>query len=107
MFLLLFLSNQNNAMKRVHLFEIEDLNWFPSFIRNHMTDFLQFLSNKSKIYKPIVNLLIDKIKKSGKHQIIDLASGGGGSYLWLNTQLQEKIPGIKITLTDFYPNIIA
>lgn len=61
-------------MKRVHLFEIEDQQWFPSFLRNYMTDFLQFLSNATKIYKPILNLLAENIIISKEHHIVDLAS---------------------------------
>lgn len=94
-------------MGRIHLFEIEDQDWFPSFLRNYLTDFLQFLSNAAKIYKPIVPLLTEKINSSGHNQIIDLASGGGGGLLWLNSQLKSNIPDLKITLTDYYPNIAA
>ncbi len=35
-------------MARIHLFEFENQAWFPSFLRNYGTDFLQFLSNKTK-----------------------------------------------------------
>ncbi|SHM52145.1 hypothetical protein SAMN04488057_1026 [Cyclobacterium lianum] len=38
-------------MGRIHLFEFEDLEWFPAFLRDYGTDFLQFLSNKTKMYK--------------------------------------------------------
>ena len=75
-------------MPRVHLFEFEDLSWFKKTIRNYLTYFLQFLSNLTPI------------------QIIDLCSGGG-SLLWLNPQLKQSKPSLKITLTDFYPNTTA
>lgn len=94
-------------MKRIHLFEIEDQSWFPSFLRNYMTDFLQFLSNKAKIYKPIVPLLTKKLKASNQNTIVDLASGGGGGLLWLNEAIKKELPELKITLTDYYPNISA
>ena len=94
-------------MGRVHLFEFEDLKWFPGFLRNYGTDFLQFLSNKTKMYKPVVPLLEETIKKSKTHQIVDLGSGGGGGFIWLNEALKKRIPGIKILLTDYYPNIPA
>ncbi|MDG1762690.1 MAG: hypothetical protein P8H38_05490 [Flavobacteriaceae bacterium] len=44
-------------MARLHLFEFEDLQWFPSTIRNYMTDFLQVVSNKFDFYKPITPIL--------------------------------------------------
>ena len=62
-------------MGRIHLFEFEDLKWFPTFLRNYITDFLQFLSNKTKMYKPIIPIIKKGLKKSGTYQIIDLGSG--------------------------------
>lgn len=94
-------------MKRIHLFEIEDQQWFPGFLRDYMTDFLQFLSNKTKIYRPVVGLLAKKLKETESHTMVDLASGGGGGLLWINQELQREIPDLKIILTDFYPNIPA
>lgn len=94
-------------MSRIHLFEFEDQSWFPSTLRNYGTDFLQFLSNKTKMYQPIVSLLSEALKESGNQQLIDLGSGGGGGLLWLNEALQENNPQLKILLTDYYPNITA
>ncbi|GAA4277426.1 hypothetical protein [Aquimarina mytili] len=94
-------------MKRIHVFEFEDQKWFPSFLRNYGTDFLQFLSNKTKMYKPVVPLIKDVLQKSNTNQIIDLGSGGGGGLIWLNTELKKDIPDLKIMLTDYYPNIQA
>lgn len=94
-------------MGRIHLFEFEDQKWFPSFLRNYGTDFLQFLSNTLKMYKPIIPVLKRGLEKSGTRQIIDLGSGGGGGLIWLNSELKKDIPDLKIILTDYYPNIPA
>lgn len=94
-------------MSRVHLFEFEDLTWFPSFLRDYMTDFLQFLTNKTKLFKSIIPILEKGIGKSEGNQIIDLGSGGGGGLLWLSTELQKSNPNLKIILTDLFPNISA
>lgn len=94
-------------MKRIHLFEFEDQSWFPSFLRNYGTDFLQFLSNATKMYKPVAPLLNELISKTGYTQIIDLGSGGGGGLLWLNEELKIANKDLKILLTDLYPNIAA
>ncbi len=94
-------------MSRIHLFEFEDQKWFPRFLRDYGTDFLQFLSNKTKMYKPIVPLLEKGLKASGTSQIIDLGSGGGGGLIWLRSALKKKIKDLQIILTDFYPNISA
>ena len=94
-------------MARLHLFEFEDQKWFPAFLRNYGTDFLQFLSNKSKMYKPIIPVLKRGLAKSGSNQIVDLGSGGGGGLIWLNSELRKEIPDLKILLTDYYPNLPA
>lgn len=94
-------------MGRIHLFEFEDQKWFPSFLRNYGTDFLQFLSNQIKMYKPIIPILKKGLEKSKTDRIIDLGSGGGGGLIWLNTELQKDFPSLKIVLTDFYSNIPA
>ncbi|WP_298535468.1 hypothetical protein [uncultured Algibacter sp.] len=94
-------------MGRIHLFEFEDQKWFPESIRNYGTDFLQFLSNKTKLYKPIISVIKKGLKKANTNTIIDLASGGGGGLLWLNSKLKKDIPNLKIVLTDYFPNISA
>ncbi|WP_163399522.1 hypothetical protein [Flavobacterium fluviatile] len=94
-------------MSRIHLFEFEDQQWLPEFIRNYMTDFLQFLSNKTAMYKGIVPIIEKGLKESRTNQIIDLASGGGGGLIWLNTELRQNNPDLKILLTDYFPNIPA
>ena len=94
-------------MPRIHLFEFEDQKWFPTFLRNYGTDFLQFLSNKTKMYKPVISVIGKGIKVSGTNQIIDLGSGGGGGLIWLNQELKKKNPDLKILLTDYFPNISA
>lgn len=94
-------------MKRKQLFEFEDQTWFPGFLRNYLTDFLQFISNRFDIYKGITPLLSEVIEKNRVQTIIDLASGGGGGLFNLSKRLREKNPDLKIVLTDFYPNLKA
>ncbi|MEM6895478.1 MAG: hypothetical protein AAF554_17405 [Bacteroidota bacterium] len=94
-------------MGRIHLFEFEDQKWFPSFMRNYMTDFLQFLSNKTGLYDPIIPILVKGLQRSKTNVIIDLGSGGGGGLLSINETLLEQMPEIMITMTDFYPNLSA
>lgn len=94
-------------MGRIHLFEFEDQKWFPGFLRDYGTDFLQFLSNKTKLYRPIIPILEKGLKKSGTNQIVDLASGGGGGILWIGSELRKTVSDLKITLTDYYPNLGA
>jgi len=94
-------------MARIHLFEFEDLSWFPSGIRNYGTDFLQHVTNKFDFYKGVVPLLEEGIEAGGENQVIDLASGGGGGWKKLSTHLKENRPEVKVVLTDYFPNLRA
>lgn len=76
--------------KRIHLFEFEDQKWFPQLLRNYVTDFLQYLANKAKVYEPVVDVINETLQKSNTTQIIDLGSGGGGGLVWLGKELQKK-----------------
>jgi hypothetical protein len=84
-------------MGRIHLFEFEDQKWFPTFLRNYGTDFLQFLSNETKMYKPIVPIIEKGLRKSKTNRIIDLGSGGGGGLIWLNSELKKNTPDFRLT----------
>lgn len=94
-------------MPRIHLFEFEDLSWFPSRIRNYMTDYLQFVANKYDMYEAIVPVLEKGLAQSLEKRIIDLASGGGGGWKSLSVHVKEKLPKTSVTLTDYYPNVGA
>lgn len=94
-------------MARIHAFEWEDQSWFPGFLRNYMTDFLQFLTNKTKMFVPIIPEITSLLEKTGTSTIIDLGSGGGGGLLSLNQELIKKNPAVKFVLTDLYPNFRA
>jgi len=94
-------------MGRIHLFEFEDQKWFPAILRNFVTDFLQFISSKSGIYKPVVPLIENVLLEAETDTIIDLGSGGGGAIIGINKELLIKMPQLKIILTDYYPNLPA
>lgn len=93
---------------RVHLFEFEDLSWFPDVIRTGGTDFLRYFLITSELYKPIIPLINQTLKKINETKIIDLCSGGGGYieqvYDEINKISEHKI---SIILTDKFPNINA
>lgn len=94
-------------MDRIHLFEFEDQEWFPGFLRNYGTDFLQFLANKTNMFIPIIPQIEKGLESIQSNQIVDLASGGGGGLLSLNAELVKSRPDLKLILTDFFPNLDA
>lgn len=91
-------------MKRIHLFEFEDLDFMPIFLREYLTDYLRYVGNLFGILNPSLEIIIDTLKASGKTKIVDLCSGGGGAWLSLYPKVREEIPEAQIILTDLYPN---
>ncbi len=94
-------------MDRIHLFEFGDKPWFPGFLRNYGTDFLQFLANKTDMLIPIIPQIKKGLESIQSNQIIDLASGGGGGLISLNAELVKSRPDLKLLLTDIFPNLDA
>lgn len=91
-------------MRRMHLFEFEDQPWFPKVIRNGMTNYLRFVADRFNFYQSVVPVLSKGLAASGGNTVIDLASGGGGGWSKLAKQLSSEAPGLRVILTDRYPN---
>ena len=92
-------------MKRIHLFEFEDLNWFPNWIRELMTRYIATFHRILNSKENLVNILHPLLKKSNKFKIIDLCSGGGGPMPDVYKELKKDYPSLQMELTDLYPNI--
>jgi hypothetical protein len=102
-------------MRRVQFIELHEQPWFPSSLRDDVTDAVQFGYNLIKAYAPIAPLLQSVIDSTGKstgsrQSIVDLCSGGGGPWLDLSRALRTArgdSAGLQIWLTDKYPNLEA
>jgi hypothetical protein len=95
-------------MRRLHLLEIEDQAWFPRFLRDAVTDLLQFTFSVCGFYKPAVEHLHRAIRNSGAQDVVDLCSGGGGPWLDLQRRLEAKHGmTVRVRLSDKYPNRAA
>jgi hypothetical protein len=102
-------------MRRVQFIELHEQPWFPSSLRDEVTDALQFGLNLSKAYAPIAPLLQGALDSTGSCSVVDMCSGGGGPWLELSRELQSRklqggAPGLQIShiwLTDKYPNLRA
>ena len=92
-------------MKRIQLFEFEDLNWFPKTIRSGMTNLLGVLQKMMGTSDVIASIISNIKLKNDFSKIIDLGSGSGGIMLEviekLNINDQEPI---QLLLTDLHPN---
>lgn len=85
-------------MKRLHLFELEDQSWFPTWLRNFQTDYLAAASRYLGVYDAVLPLLAEFPR------ILDLGSGGGGP--WERWAARNQLPA-PVTLSDRYPNYEA
>jgi hypothetical protein len=113
-------------MRRIQFIELHEQPWFPSSLRDDVTDAVQFGFNLVKAYAPIAPLLQNVIDstQNGTHaaessatSIIDMCSGGGGPWLDLSRELhgrhdsgkdaQENSASLQVCLTDKYPNLEA
>lgn len=94
-------------LPRLQLFELEDLAWFPSLIRDFATDYLRFMETQFGLHKPVIPLLRQAIEDSHQTRIVDLCSGGGGSVVALLEELTENGLALEFTLTDRFPNLTA
>jgi hypothetical protein len=92
-------------MRRRQWMELHDQPWFPNSLRNLVTDTLQFVWNCFDFYEPIVPRLRYALQDAGTHRILDLCSGGGGPWLSLVRDFEDKqrFP-LDICLTDRFPN---
>ena len=95
-------------MRRMQLFEIHDQTWFPTFLRDLVTDALQIIFSFSHLYKPITHRLQEALKNAGTERVVDLCSGGGGPWPSLCRVIEEQTGApIDVCLTDKYPNAVA
>jgi hypothetical protein len=102
-------------MRRVQFIELHEQRWFPSSLRDDVTDAVQFGFNLLKAYTPIAPILQSVIDRRGNganslQSIVDMCSGGGGPWLELSQKLQchnGDSAGLQIWLTDKYPNLEA
>lgn len=95
-------------MRRMHLIELEDQPWFPTILRDPMTDVLGALIELGRLYDPIAPVLRAAIEASGAESILDLCSGGGGPLPRIRRLLaQEHGLDASARLSDVYPNLPA
>jgi hypothetical protein len=99
-------------MRRIYFIELHDHPWFPSFLRDYVTDALQFGFNLLEVYAPIAPMLQRALDSTRSRSIVDVCSGGGGPWLDLSRRLESgNLPndssGLQIYLTDKYPNLGA
>jgi hypothetical protein len=114
---LILLASLKLSMRRIQFIEIHEQPWFPSSIRDEITDALQFGFRLLKVYAPVIPRLQGALeattcRSTARPTIVDLCSGGGGPWFHLSRKLQSpasagETQGLQVWLTDKYPNPLA
>lgn len=93
-------------MKRIQLFEFEDFDWFPAWLRSCITNLLTVLLKMLGVPKALGNHIATIVKENNINTIVDLGSGSGGAMPEIHEILKKEhgISDINLTMTDLYPN---
>src|SRR4029077_16086526 len=94
-------------MRRIQFIEIHEQPWFPSFLRDDVTDALQYGIGFLKAYAAIGPTLQNALDSSRRPTIVDLRSGGGGPWMELSRSFKGDARDNQICLSDKFPNLIA
>jgi len=92
-------------LRRLQLFELEDLSWFPDVWRRAMTRYMRTAVNLVGFPAPWAEKLAALGPQGGGvFRIVDLGSGSGGAIPSIISELRRKGYSPEVTLTDLYPN---
>ncbi len=91
-------------MKRIHLVEFEDLEWFPSWLRACMTRLIIVFMRVVGGERVLQHQIALALEATGEQDVVDLGSGAGGSMPVVLEALRAKGQMQSLTLTDLYPN---
>lgn len=93
--------------KRIHLFELEDFDWFPAVLREAGTSYLNKVVQVSGHAASVAEHLASKIGSPKRLKIVDMCSGGSGPIPLVVDELRKRGIDASATLTDFFPNKAA
>jgi hypothetical protein len=94
-------------MGRLHLLELEDLDWFPAVIRNGGTACLRAIGKAGRMGRRFAPPLAEALRKTGHRRLIDLCSGGAGPLPEVLAHLADAGLDVQAVMTDKFPNVAA
>lgn len=91
-------------MRRLHLFEFGDQQWFPQVLRDAET---AYLTAAYRVWPALARRWAEKISTvlhlGEAAEIVDLCSGSGGAVPQIIKDLLRRNYDVRATLTDLYP----
>ncbi|MCP4805516.1 MAG: glycosyltransferase family 1 protein [Proteobacteria bacterium] len=94
-------------MKRAHLFEFGDQDWFPPLLRDAGTAYISRVVELTDMMKGALPGLTKALASTSSNQIIDLCSGAAGPAALMQKELREAGHDVTVTCTDKFPNRTA
>ena len=95
-------------MRRLHLFEFGDQQWFPQILRDAETT---YLATSYRIFSVLPRRWAEKIatvlRPGEPAEILDLCSGSGGAMPLILEELNKHGCDARAMLTDLFPNPTA
>ena len=94
------------TLKRVHVLEFEDLDWFPGWLRTCMTNNIVIMARFLGVRHALSPLITTALQRSEARQVVDLGSGAGG----VMPEVIETVrtaPGMEdvtLLLSDKFPD---
>ena len=92
-------------MRRLHLFEFGDLQWFPQILRDAET---AYLTAAYRVWPALTRQWAEKISTvlhpNTAVEIVDLCAGSGGAMPQIIEDLRQRNYDVRAMLTDLYPN---
>jgi hypothetical protein len=79
--------------------ELEDLPYFPSFLRDFQTEFIGFVVSRLDVYRSFINYL--RSLSAPKLTMVDLCSGSGDTAMYV---FKESNCFHDLVLSDKFPN---
>ncbi len=94
------------GMRRLQLFEFNEISWLPAQLRVLITDYLVCLTRLTPAFFQRLPLLAKAMRHASRQdQVVDLCSGSGGAWHQLADRLDRMFPhAVEIVLTDLYPD---
>src|SRR5688572_3470335 len=90
----------SEAMRRIHVPELEDEAWFPAVLRDGLTSFLRVATERLRVFDAAAPVLADVVRRQRARRIVDLCSGGGGPLLSILEHMHDVEHAV---LTDLFP----
>ena len=91
-------------MRRLHLFEFGDQNWFPRVLRDAETAYLAAAYRLLPLARLWAERISSVLEPGEPAEILDLCSGSGGPMPSILAELEALGHAARATLTDLYPN---